>query len=166
MFFSSCIDTEDGESNFPAGEVMGYTPVYASPDDLEIEFLSPQPLKNPGKIYYYNRYFFINERFEGIHIYNNFNPENPINMGFIQIKGNVDIAIRDNVLYADNLQDLVSIDISNIQTPTVLQRVEDVIPSSNLFPPQLNVYFECPNPEKGVIVAWKEALLNNPKCRR
>jgi len=166
LLASSCIEVDERVSTFETGEIMGYKPVYATSDVLQINFLSPQPLNNPGKIYYYNNHFFINERFEGVHIYNNYNPESPVNLGFIQIKGNVDIAIRDNVLFADNVQDLIAIDISNLQNPTVLQRIEDVIPSSNLFPPQLDVYFECPDPEKGVIVAWEEALLNNPKCRR
>ncbi|MFW5761686.1 MAG: hypothetical protein ACOCXH_11965 [Cyclobacteriaceae bacterium] len=166
LILTSCFDIEDRQTFFETGEVMGFKPIYANEADLEVEYIAPQPLKNPGKIYFFNNIFFINERFEGIHIYNNYNPENPVNIGFIKIKGNVDIALRDNVLYADNLQDLISIDVSNIQNPQVIQRIENVMPSTNLFPPQHDVYFECPEPEKGVVVGWQEALLVDPKCRR
>src|SRR5438067_537251 len=54
--------------------------------------------KRTGKIYIYNNYLFINEPNEGIHIYNNANPSAPVNVGFLQIPGNVDLAVHNNIL--------------------------------------------------------------------
>ena len=55
-------------------------------------------------------------------------PADPENMGFIEIPGNVDIAIKNNTLYADSYVDLVAIDISDIENPEEVNRVEDVFP--------------------------------------
>jgi hypothetical protein len=82
--------------------------------------------KKTGKIYIYNDYLFINELNEGIHIYNNANPSAPVNIGFLQIPGNVDLAIHNNILYADNFIDLLAFDISNMNNIKQVKRVTDV----------------------------------------
>lgn len=84
------------------------------------------PAKKTGKIYIYNDYLFINEPNEGIHIYNNVNPGAPVNVGFLQIPGNVDLAIHNNILYADNFIDLLAFDISNMNNIKQVKRVTDV----------------------------------------
>ncbi|TCD12621.1 hypothetical protein EZ449_00820 [Pedobacter frigidisoli] len=82
--------------------------------------------KATGKIYIYNDYLFINEPNEGIHIFNNSNPSAPVNVGFLQIPGNVDLAIHNNVLYADNFIDLLAFDISNMSNIKQVKRVTNV----------------------------------------
>ncbi|WP_025143954.1 LVIVD repeat-containing protein [Pedobacter jeongneungensis] len=82
--------------------------------------------KRTGKIYIYNDYLFINEPNEGIHIYNNANPSAPVNVGFLQIPGNVDLAVHNNILYADNFIDLLAFDLSNMNDIKQVKRVTDV----------------------------------------
>ena len=53
-------------------------------------------ISNYGKICFYNGYLFISESEVGIHILDNRNPSQPHNVGFIELLGNADIAIRDN----------------------------------------------------------------------
>ena len=72
-----------------------------------------QALKNPGKIYIYGNYIFLNEPDAGIHIIDNSQPTAPKNLAFIPIPGNVDLAVTGNTLYADSYSDLVTFDISN-----------------------------------------------------
>jgi len=84
------------------------------------------PAKKTGKIYIYNDYLFINEPNEGIHIYNNTNPNAPVNMAFLKIPGNVDLAIHNNILYADNFIDLLAFDLSNMNNIKLVKRVTDV----------------------------------------
>ncbi|AFK03095.1 hypothetical protein Emtol_1955 [Emticicia oligotrophica DSM 17448] len=74
---------------------------------------SPQDLVNPGKIYVKDNYLFINEVKKGIHIIDNSNPQQPKNIAFLQIPGVIDMAVKDNTLYADSYMDLVTFDISN-----------------------------------------------------
>tara|TARA_R110002020_G_scaffold186360_1_gene384358 strand:- start:570 stop:1712 length:1143 start_codon:yes stop_codon:yes gene_type:complete len=104
-------------------------PVYLEMSDVRARMISTepaQPLDNPGKIYIYEDYLFINEPTEGIHILDNTNPSDPINLKFIPIQGNVDLAINDNILYADNYVDLLAFDISNLDDIKLIKRVEDV----------------------------------------
>jgi len=82
--------------------------------------------KKIGKIYIYNNYLFINEPNEGIHIYNNTNPASPVNIAFLKIPGNVDLAVQNNVLYADNFIDLLAFDISNMNSIKLVKRVNNV----------------------------------------
>ena len=164
LFMLGCFPRE--EVYFEDGEILGFKPIYANEGDYEVLIKEPRALKNPGKIYYYNKFIFINERFEGVHLYDNTDPKNPQNIGFIKIKGNVDIAIRNNVLYADNISDLISIDIFDPNNIKLLERINDVIPSQSLYPLEQGVYFECPDPSKGTIVGWEQAVLVDPKCQR
>lgn len=83
-------------------------------------------LKNPGKIYVYNQYLLIGEAKEGIHIVDNSNPQNPKNIAFVTIPGVIDFAVKDNVLYADNYTDLVSLSLTNPSNITEIGRKNKV----------------------------------------
>ena len=104
-----------------------YNAVYMTKAQLRnISVKEASPLRNPGKIYVYNHYLLINELYEGVHIFDNSDKNNPVNLSFISIPGNVDIAVKDNVLYADNYIDLLSFDISNPANPVYLDAIKDV----------------------------------------
>ncbi|MBX9784825.1 MAG: hypothetical protein K2X48_16165 [Chitinophagaceae bacterium] len=92
-----------------------YRPVLKTKQEVRnnIKTKAPQPLQQPGKLTLFGNYIYLNEPEKGIHIIDNANPSQPRNTGFIEIPGNVDIAIRGNILYADLYDELVSIDISN-----------------------------------------------------
>jgi len=70
-------------------------------------------LQSTGKIYTKENYIYINEAFRGIHVIDNTNPKAPQNIAFISIPGNVDMAIRDNILFADAGPDLLTINIAD-----------------------------------------------------
>ncbi len=78
-----------------------------------IKTLPAQDLENPGKIYVKDNYLFINEVKKGIHVIDNSNPSSPRAISFIPILGNVDIAVKGNILYADSYTDFIALDISN-----------------------------------------------------
>lgn len=146
--------------------VNGLKPIYMNEADArKIEVLSPKSLTNPGKIYTYGSTLFINELNAGIHVINNSNPQNPVPSKFIKILGNVDIAVKDNILYADNAGDLIALNISDLNNIQLSSRVKDVFPSNN-FPSQADVYFECVDPSKGMVVGWEETILETITCRR
>ncbi|HRK27368.1 MAG TPA: hypothetical protein PK239_08770 [Chitinophagales bacterium] len=126
---------------------MAHEPVYLSLQDLRkpIAVTAPRDLKKPGKIYFKAPYLLINEFHEGIHVINNSNPASPQNIAFIEIKGNVDMAVKNNVLYADNYVDLLAIDITNPENATILSRTENVF--SDFYP------FDS---ENGIITGYNE----------
>jgi hypothetical protein len=91
-----------------------------------LEINEAEDLVKPGKIYFMDPYMYINEYQKGIHVVDLSDPANPEQKAFIHIPGNVDMAIRNQVLYADSYLDLVLIDISDPLQPTELKRLEEV----------------------------------------
>lgn len=83
-------------------------------------------LVNPGKIYVKGNYLFINEIKKGLHVIDNSNPSAPKIIAFITIPGNGDMAVKDNILYADSYTDLVAINISDPTNVKEVGRVENV----------------------------------------
>ena len=86
-------------------------------------------LQKPGKIYTKDGYLFINELKEGIHIIDNRNPASPQQLSFLRVPGNGDMAVRNNILYADSYMDLVAFDISDPAKPREVNRVASVFPN-------------------------------------
>ncbi|RYZ92074.1 MAG: hypothetical protein EOP47_30710, partial [Sphingobacteriaceae bacterium] len=71
-------------------------------------------------------YIFINELKKGLHIIDNSNPQKPENIAFLKIPGVIDIAVKDNILYADNYMDMVTFDISDPKAIKLTGRVKEV----------------------------------------
>lgn len=92
-----------------------FLPVYKSKAEVwqSIKSTSPQPLQKTGKLFLYGSYLFVNELNKGVHVIDNRNPKSPVNVSFIAIPGNIDIAVKDNTLYADLFTDLICIDITD-----------------------------------------------------
>jgi len=152
----------------PVFTVEGYRPVYVPKEEAKtIKVLPPQDITTQGKIYVKGNYIFIGDVNLGIHVIDNTDPRNPKKTAFIRIYGNHDIAIKDNILYADNMEDLVALDITDIQNPVLVKRTESVYKLPNQHYPEnlpFQTYFECPDPSKGFIVGWIPGMIETPKC--
>lgn len=149
--FTSCKDTFTEERTY-----MANVPVYMSYDELRtsVAILEPSAIETLGKIYIKDQYLFVNEKFEGIHVFDNSDPANPVNLTFIKIPGNVDITIKGNFLYADSYIDLVVFDISEISNINETYRLEDIFPYT--IPDVEEDYLVAPiDQEKGVIIGWE-----------
>lgn len=104
-------------------------PIYLTLGDIRsssFTIVEPTPFESTGKIYLYKDYLFVNEPNKGIHIYNNTNPADPKAIGFLPILGNFDLGIQNDHLYADNIVDLLTFDISDIHKPVLIDRQKDV----------------------------------------
>jgi hypothetical protein len=111
-----------------------------------------------GKMCFYNGYLYISEPESGIHIIDNRNQANPQMVGFIELMGNADLAIRDNKLYADSYIDLVWFDISNPALPELKGRLDSIFPSAlpivdNNYGIDYAQTYGSSN--KGIVVGWK-----------
>lgn len=168
LLSTSACEIIDLEDISDVGTQPGVRPIYAALDQWdEIINLPPQPIENLGKIYYKDPFIYVNERFRGIHVVDNSDPTNPVPIAFIQIFGCEDIAIRNDILYADNYTDLVAIDISDINNVKEVSRVKDLYSKeSKAYPEGFSGYFECVEEDRGFIVGWEEAELMNPRCQR
>lgn len=147
---------------------LAYKPIYVSYSEAKtISYLPAREMKNQGKIYIKDQYIFIGDVGLGVHVIDNSDPTNPQKIGFLQILGNHDISIKGNSLYADNLEDLVTIDISNISNPILTKRIEDVYQTNySKYPPNVpyGTYFECVDESKGYVAAWEQTEVSDPKC--
>lgn len=158
-FFQERMDIPD--------EVIGLAPIYASEGWENISVTGPQSIENLGKLYYKNPYIYATERARGIHIIDNTDPTQPEAISFIQIAGNADLSIKGNTLYANNVNDLVALDISDLNDVKVIDRLEDVYKvTGSDFPQGYVGFFECVDPELGQVVGWFETTLNQPECWR
>jgi len=149
LFATAC--TDKVYETFMANE-----PVYLSYEDLRsaVKMTTAREMNNPGKIYFKDQYIFINEKMKGVHVYDVSDPANPQNKGFIEIPGNVDIAIKDNILYADSYIDLVSIDVSSFASIKETGRVKKIFPYT--LPTYDTKYPLAKLDEtKGVVTGWE-----------
>lgn len=115
-------------------------------------------ISNYGKICLYNGFIYISEPEKGVHILDNSNPANPQMVGYIELPGNADLAIRNNLLYADSYIDLVWFDVSNPATPIFKGRLEDVFPEALPMPDNMHGYdYDMVESvrRKNVVVGWK-----------
>ncbi len=128
-----------------------YEPVYRDKATVlsEIKSNSPQSIKNPGKIYKYGNYIFLNDINKGVHVIDNSNPSAPVIKAFINIPGNVDIAVKGNILYADLYTDMVVVNIADPLNAVLAKTV------ANIFPERKYTNGFIPDSTK-VIVDWIE----------
>lgn len=123
--FSSCLEDKcEATRTF-----IEYEAIFAKPEEFRvanIDYFESRLLEFPGKIYYYDNTLIINEKYEGVHLYDNTNPSSPSYIGFISIPGNLDVSIKNDIMYADNYVDLLTIDVSDFKNPKLLDRQEEV----------------------------------------
>jgi len=121
-----------------------------------VEILGPQHIGEAGKIYAYNNYIFVNDKYKGVHIINNTNPEAPSETAFLKIPGNIDISVKDHFLYADSAIDLVVFDISDINHVKMVNRLKDVFDIYDFQIPEGVLYanYNGFDYEDDVLVGW------------
>jgi len=126
-------DTGSCEVNYPTSQ-----PTTESRQVKVTEFT--QAPSTMGKIYLYQQYLFINAPYQGIYIYDNSDATQPIPLIFIEISGNVDMAIKEGYLYVDSYGALVTIklvdDFGNVlidaNNIAEVSRVEKVFPNYSI----------------------------------
>jgi hypothetical protein len=133
LIFSSCIKDDVAEKYFV------YRPIYQNKAEVlsNIKSAAPTALRNTGKLFLKNNVAYINEVNEGVHIVDYSDPSKPLNKHFIKISGNVDIAVKDNYLYADCYTHLIVVDIADPANVKLIKLVENVFPykTGNQFAP-------------------------------
>ena len=133
-------------------------PVYLSYDALRsaVAVKAARPLEDIKRVYVYQSAIFLNRRNEGLHVLDNTDPANPVNVAFIEIPGNTEVSIRGNFLYADSYIDLVTLDISDPQNVREVSRQQDIFPYNEYQNVPIDVYFDydAVDPARGVVVDY------------
>ncbi|MGL1933842.1 MAG: hypothetical protein OCD01_02420 [Fibrobacterales bacterium] len=130
------------ESRYTSGDTV-YSPGFCNTDDLgSYDYVRSLPLytpyaeylaliknmpavtpKNEGVTLLSGHWKLVNEANEGIHVYDNSDPVNPVYVTFIAIPGNRDFVIKNNTLLANSYETLLALDFT---TPTAVTLLKDI----------------------------------------
>lgn len=136
-------------------EVFANVPVYQDYDSFRgsFSFTPGVAMQNAGNIFVHNNFILINDIDKGIHIFDNTDPSYPYSLGFMNIPGNTQMDMRGNVLYANSFIDLLAIDLSNVNNPVLVDRMENVF---NYSVPMINESYPVADisTDQGVVVSW------------
>ncbi len=120
-----------------------------------VDVVAPEPIDESGKIYAYEDYIFVNDKYKGVHVIDNSNPEAPRKVSFIKIAGNVDISVKDNYLYADSITDLIVLDISDINDIKIVNRLDNVLRDNVIWPAEADIFEYDGSGQNGILVGWE-----------
>lgn len=160
LLFSSCIPND---TSFFNG--FGKRPIYVDAIELnDIKNEGRRATIQSGPIFLKDSLLFITEVHRGIHVHNVRDSLNIRYLTFFKIPAITDFTISGDRLYADSWTDLLTIDISDIYDIQMVGRENGVF-EPILAPPLYNGWFECVDLDKGAVVEWEEAMLEEAKCR-
>ena len=152
--FSGCPD------DIPVNTLTSlYEPILMDRTSFEesVAIVDALNIDESGKIYVFGSKLFVNEKLDGFHIFNNQNPSNPINSGFLTVPGATDVSIIDNVLYINQATDLIAVIIDETtNTATITKRIINTFPP--LRSPDGGIAFDIP--EDSVVIGWQSILEN------
>ncbi len=136
-----------------------YKPILMTRGNLEsaVQWHDAREIERPGKIWVYNQFIFVIEQYRGIHVIDNTDAAAPKNLGFIQIDGCTDVAVKSGLIYANNAVDLIGVKPDPLsKSIAVVSRNRSVLPE--LIPPDgsdLN-RFSKNRPEGTIIVRYEQ----------
>ena len=155
LLFAGCKDYVEEYVSYTINEPV-FMPANEFRSTVSVEM--PKPIEKQGKIVFFNGYLYISQPEKGIHVIDNRNPSNPRNVAFIELLGNADMQLRNNILYADSYVDLVWFDITDPAKPVYKGRKEEVFPLA--FPPTENGfsidYEKSMDRKNGIVIGWKK----------
>lgn len=147
-------------------EIDGWAPVYSKDADLTvIKSMPPQNIVKGGKIYIKGDTLYQVESGKGIHVILIKQPANPQKVAFISVTGAQELAVKNATLYTNNLNDLVVLDITRVDSVKLADRISNVFKMVDGTRPPGTGYYECVDKSKGTVVGWEQKLLKYPKCR-
>ncbi|MEO9474205.1 MAG: hypothetical protein ABJG41_01680 [Cyclobacteriaceae bacterium] len=143
----------------------GLKPEYSTDLNDIVKLEDARPLRNPAKIYSYKHYILVNEPQQGMHIIDNSDPRNPEPIQFLKIAGSNDVAIKNDVIYADQFDNLIIIALDSLTDVMEKKLLPDVFENYGYYdvvPEEKDVYYECPDPSYGVVVNWVADSVDYP----
>jgi len=81
-------------------------------------------IREPGRIYLYQNWLMLVEKYKGVHLIDNSDPANPVRKGFLRVPGCQNVAVGNGTLYVDNAVDLVGvkIDFATMKSRVVVRK--------------------------------------------
>lgn len=109
------------------------TAVYADLEEIRNVPLvgAAKAINSPGKIYIGDKFLLIGEKEEGIHVFDNTNPNNPVAISFLQLPMTREFYVDGDFIYAEGHYDFMKIDMADMYNPSMVSRVEYAFGESN-----------------------------------
>jgi len=120
LALQGCIEYRDD----PICKSMEYV-TFSEFRERGVEVLPSQEIDKAGKIYVYGDTLLVAEVDKGIHVIDNSDKKNPKPKAFLEIPGNLDMAVKDGYLYVDSYMDLVVMDIHDLNQIKEVSRTND-----------------------------------------
>src|SRR6476620_11254892 len=148
LFISACSKDKNGKMQ----TYTIYSPVYKAKSEVlaSINGVSTTNIVHAGKLYIKDNFIYLNDVNKGIHIIDNSNPSHPVQVAFLAIPGNLDIAIKGNILYADMYDELLALDIKDKHHSTITNTIK------NFFTGRAYLGNFTANIEDKIAVDWNE----------
>ncbi len=154
--FTACEDDNLSDDRFADYEVA--RPLTLSIDEFRngVDVVAPRAISESGKIYAYQNYIFVNDKYRGIHVIDNSEPTAPQKIAFITIPGNVDISVKNNFLFADSITDLVVLDITDINNVREVNRLNNVLQDNIVWPFEADIVeYEGIDYQNEIVIGWE-----------
>lgn len=163
---------DDPSYNVDVEREEAYVPIYDSTECRLVASHPPKAIDKAGKIYVLGNYLFQVEKLAGVHVIDYTDRTKPVKLGFIQSYGCSEVAAKGAYLIINNLDDLVTVDISNVNNVREVARISKAFLQYRvdgytqfLPPPERGKYFICPDFTKGTVIGWKlEKKVKNAFC--
>ena len=154
VVFTSCDKTDDSKyADYLVAKALVMTKAEFR---NSVDIVSPLPIDESGKIYSYQDYIFVNDKYKGVHVIDNSDPSSPKKVSFIKIAGNVDISVKDNYLYADSLTDLIVLDISDVNNIRIVNRLENVLYDNVIWPAEADIFeYDGIDYQNEILIGWE-----------
>ncbi len=158
VILASCTTIDDGGGSSTSTSYNQYEPVVMTRESFEksIKFQEAHSLQAIAKMYTYGNIIFISEKYKGVHIIDNADPKNPVNKGFIQVPGCIDIAFKKNILYVSSSTDLVALDLTDYKNPAEISRQREVFPQLQ----SPDGFYIGEYPENAIVIEWNQKISN------
>jgi hypothetical protein len=161
LAFASCNKVDDDGIPETPAEIEGWAPIYAQ--SAPVKSAPARATQKAGKIYVKGRMLYQVETGAGIHVLDISTPTAPKKTGFIEIGGCTELSIQGSLLYANSLNDLLVVNISDLQNASEVGRVKDAF-RLNITRPPGSGWSECIEPARGTVIGWERKTLHQPKC--
>lgn len=155
----------NGDDDDVPASVAGMRPVYGAQDAYDIYSDVVRAIENGSSVFESGNLLFTVDLDRGIHVADNSNPGSPRRLTFIRILGVRTASVSGDFLYANNFEDFVTIDISNLDEVREIDRDAGFYDRPPSFPPNYNGFFECYDESRGPLVRWEQTTLRSPQCR-
>jgi len=161
LTFAACVQKTESLTTSPE-EVEGWVPVYSAGTGT-IKSADVRATTRGGKIHLKDHMLYQVETGAGIHAIDITNPDAPRKVAFVEIPGCQELSVQNNLLYANNHNDLVVVDITNLTSVSEVGRVPSAFNIIANRPPGSG-WAECIDPAKGTVVTWDRGTLHHPTC--